>query len=116
MSPATPQNGTKPTIDMKRSRSRSSSAEYRPKADETTPKKRGRPAGQKNNPGGDRKMGAWTKKEVRELWNALGLLPVKVKWDDVAERVEGRDKLSCSNKWRYDIQPKLQAFIDSLGE
>ncbi|WVF66209.1 hypothetical protein IAT40_000949 [Kwoniella sp. CBS 6097] len=81
-------------------------------------KRRGRPAGSTSagtgvgsGTKGGKKMGSWTKEEVRQLWDALGLLPVKVKWDDVAAKVEGRDKT-----WRYDMMPKLQAFIDTLGE
>ncbi|KAK4688012.1 hypothetical protein P7C73_g2103, partial [Tremellales sp. Uapishka_1] len=66
--------------------------------------------------GGRKKARSWSKKEVRELWDAMGFLPVKVKWDDVSSKVEGRDKLSCKNKWTYDMLPKLNAFIDSLGE
>ncbi|EIW67969.1 hypothetical protein TREMEDRAFT_63853 [Tremella mesenterica DSM 1558] len=79
-------------------------------------KKRGAPT--KEDRGGvtGRKMGAWTKAEVRQLWDALGLTPPKVKWDEVADKVPGRDKLSCSNKWRYDMFPKLEAFINSLGD
>ncbi|WWC85783.1 uncharacterized protein L201_000649 [Kwoniella dendrophila CBS 6074] len=81
--------------------------------------RKGRPKGENNKEekGGknNRKTGSWTKEEVRDLWNALELLPVKVRWDDIAERVPGRDKLSCQNKWRYDMLPKIQAFIETLG-
>ncbi|WWD22401.1 hypothetical protein CI109_106892 [Kwoniella shandongensis] len=102
----------------KRSPSFSPNQDIKEKKPRTSgPGNKGRLAGSvgKESKGG-RKMGTWTKKEVRELWDALGLLPIKVRWEEVAQKVEGRDKLSCSNKWRYDLMPKLETFIDSLGD
>ncbi|WRT63687.1 uncharacterized protein IL334_000610 [Kwoniella shivajii] len=98
-----------------KSRKRSPSSTPSPTVKSKKPK--GGPAGIKHDEESkNRKTGNWTKSEVRQLWDAMGFLPVKVRWDDVAQKVDGRDKLSCSNKWRYDMLPKVQAFIDSLGD
>ncbi|WVQ93831.1 hypothetical protein IAU59_000909 [Kwoniella sp. CBS 9459] len=109
--------GARGSGKQKRSRSSSSAspsptqkAKLHKTHTQTQTQTKARPAGSVGVNGG-KKMGSWTKDEVRQLWDALGLLPVKVKWDEVAAKVEGRDKT-----WRYDMMPKLQAYIDSLGE
>ncbi|KAK8845455.1 hypothetical protein IAR55_006168 [Kwoniella newhampshirensis] len=112
----TPRKNKNSTKNLKRSPSFSPAPDSKEKKPRTAGKK-GRPAGVGGSGAKDgRKTGSWTKKEVRELWDAMSLLPAKVKWDEIANKVEGRDKLSCSNKWRYDLMPKLEAFIDSLGD
>ncbi|ORX34685.1 hypothetical protein BD324DRAFT_652949 [Kockovaella imperatae] len=65
---------------------------------------------------GGRKARAWTREEVRALWDTMFIVPTRIDWEKVSARVPQRDKLSCSNKWRYDLLPKVQAFIDSLGD
>ncbi|WVW81762.1 hypothetical protein I302_103758 [Kwoniella bestiolae CBS 10118] len=108
-----PSPSPSPKKPTKKNRKRTSSS-ISPSPKPSKKGRKGRPVGVSSDR--SRKTGNWTKKEVRDLWDAMGLLPVKVRWDEVAERVEGRDKLSCSNKWRYDMLPKIQAFIDTLGD
>ncbi|EKD01550.1 hypothetical protein A1Q2_04111 [Trichosporon asahii var. asahii CBS 8904] len=55
------------------------------------------------------KSSAWSKAQVRQLWDALDMKPIN--WDHVAAQVDGRGKI-----WLKMIRPRLEEFIDSMGE
>ncbi|EJT50440.1 hypothetical protein A1Q1_00249 [Trichosporon asahii var. asahii CBS 2479] len=62
------------------------------------------------------KPSAWSKAQVRQLWDALDMKPGKINWDHVAAQVDGRGKIACRDKWLKMIRPRLEEFIDSMGE
>ncbi|KAL7418834.1 hypothetical protein Q5752_006518 [Cryptotrichosporon argae] len=88
-------------------------------------KERASPKATAGTAGGRKKGEPWTKRQTRQRCDALLPIPLRPsrplrpqghQLGRLVERVEGRDKLSCMNKWQLDVMPKLQAFIDSLGE
>ncbi|KAK4685356.1 hypothetical protein P7C73_g4792, partial [Tremellales sp. Uapishka_1] len=87
-------------------------------SDPATPPKKAKktptPRKEKATPDG-KKTGGWNGDELLLLYGIMAPKQTKVDWDAVAEKIPGRDKKSCINKWTR-IQGKIQEAIKSLGD
>ncbi|KAL1407116.1 hypothetical protein Q8F55_006530 [Vanrija albida] len=58
---------------------------------------------------------AWTRAELRRLYETLQPRRVGVNWAEVTAAMPGRTVKSCQNKWAR-MQSKIIAAVEDLGE
>ncbi|WWC99283.1 hypothetical protein V866_006179 [Kwoniella sp. B9012] len=101
--------------DIKPSINHTSTQSKKVKADVKTPTKSiaKKPKVQLNTPG--RKMGSWSREELKLLYSIMCPKKTGINWNEVAGQIEGRDAKSCNNKWTR-LQSKILQAIEDMGE